>query len=263
MLPGIESWYEVGNKSKTGKKMGLDKVEQVAEQVNMILRHIPYMQTNFVLGLDSDEGDLPFELTKRFLDRAPGAFPGFSLLTAFGRSAPLNLHYQQAGRVLPVPFRFLENRGAMNVRPKNYQWPDFYEKTIDLLQYSFSPPAIVRRVKANRGWIPRTMNAIRAMSKEGWGTIRYFQQVRRQLDQDRSFRDFFEQESSEIPQFFVEAIRKDLGPLWEWLPKGALNHDPNSYLKTPVLMPATIGGASEPGPNPDAWSPSSPRGDRV
>src|SRR5256886_514359 len=67
LLPGVESWFDLGNKSKTGKVEGRGKVEQVAEHVNMILRHIPYVQTNFVLGLDSDRGPEPFELTKRFV----------------------------------------------------------------------------------------------------------------------------------------------------------------------------------------------------
>ena len=56
MLPGIESWYSLGNKSKTGSATGTEKVRQVAEHVNMILRYIPYVQTNFVLGLDCDAG---------------------------------------------------------------------------------------------------------------------------------------------------------------------------------------------------------------
>src|SRR2546421_6444597 len=40
ILPGIESWYSLGNKSKTGKVEGLAKVEQVSDHVNMIMRHI-------------------------------------------------------------------------------------------------------------------------------------------------------------------------------------------------------------------------------
>jgi hypothetical protein len=95
VLPGIESWYDLGNKSKTGARQGLDKVRDVSEHVNMIMRYLPYVQTNFVLGLDGDEGAEPFELTKRFIDLTPGAFPGYSLLSAFGRAAPLNLQYQR------------------------------------------------------------------------------------------------------------------------------------------------------------------------
>ena len=42
ILPGIESWYDLGNKSKTGQMRGMDKVKEVSEHVNMILRNIPY-----------------------------------------------------------------------------------------------------------------------------------------------------------------------------------------------------------------------------
>jgi hypothetical protein len=75
VLPGIESWFSLGGKSKTGGLVGMAKVRHVSEHVNLILRYIPYIQTNFVVGLDTDEGCEPFELTKRFLDMAPGAFP--------------------------------------------------------------------------------------------------------------------------------------------------------------------------------------------
>ena len=59
VLPGIESWYDLGNKSKTGGATGIEKVRQVADHVNLIQRYIPHIQTNFVLGLDSDQGDAP------------------------------------------------------------------------------------------------------------------------------------------------------------------------------------------------------------
>lgn len=94
LLPGIETWYDLGNKSKTGNNKGSEKVHRVSEQINMIMRYTPYLQANFVLGLDTDEGSEPFELTKRFIDLSPGAFPGYSLLSAFGEAAPLNLEYQ-------------------------------------------------------------------------------------------------------------------------------------------------------------------------
>ncbi len=235
ILPGIESWYEMGYKTKTGKAQGLEKVERVAEQVNMVLSHMPYFQANFVLGLDCDEGSEPFELTKRFLDLAPGAFPAFSMLTAFGRSAPLNLDYQRQGRVIPFPFHFLNNNGAMNVRPLNYEWAEFYDLMIDLHEHAFSKRAMLRRFRATDGWIPRAMNVIRTVSFEGWGKIKYFKDVRRRLDEDVAYRRFFEQETDEVPQLFIDIIKKDLGPLWEWLPEGALYHDPNAYLQSTLV----------------------------
>ena len=53
LLPGVESWYDLGNKSRSAHLNAEQKLEQVSEQVNMILQHVPYIQTNFVLGLDT------------------------------------------------------------------------------------------------------------------------------------------------------------------------------------------------------------------
>ncbi|HKB70098.1 MAG TPA: radical SAM protein [Thermoanaerobaculia bacterium] len=231
LLPGVESWYDLGNKSKTGQNRGMEKVRQVSEHVNLILRYVPYVQTNFVLGLDSDDGAEPFELTRRFIDLAPGAFPGYSLLSAFGRAAPLNLEYQRAGRVLPFPFHFLDNNRAMNVRPKNYSWPEFYDRVIGLTKYTFSWRAIASRFRAARTRIPRWLNVVRAVSSEGFGRLVHYGEVRRRLDQDPSVRRFFEQETDEIPAFYSERVRQELGPLWKWLPEGALRHDPEAYRK--------------------------------
>ena len=231
ILPGIESWYELGNKSKSGKRQGKDKVQQVSEHINLIFEYIPYLQANFVLGLDCDEGREPFELTKEFVDKTPAAFPGYSLLSAFGQAAPLNLELQEAGRVLPFPFHFLNNHHAMNVRPKNYSWPEFYDNVIDLTKYSFSWKNIARRFRAQGSTIPGWMNLLRAVSSEGFGRIKYYTKIRELLDTDISVRRFFEGETTEIPQFYVDRIKTDLGDLWHFLPEGALYHDQNAYLK--------------------------------
>jgi hypothetical protein len=230
ILPGIESWYSLGNKAKTGRTIGAEKVRQVAEHVNTVLRYIPYVQTNFVLGLDTDEGDEPFELTKRFVDLTPGAFPGYSLLSAFGRAAPLNLELQRAGRVLPFPHHFLNNTLAMNVKPKNYDWAPFYDRVVDLTRYTFSWRAVGRRFRANRGAIPSWMNVVRAVSSEGHGRTQYYAAVRTLLDHDPSVRDYFDGSSDVLPAFYESRIRKDLGPFWPHLPAGALSHDHNAYL---------------------------------
>jgi hypothetical protein len=235
ILPGIESWYDMGNKSKTGSKKGMDKVRQVSEHINLILKYIPYVQANFILGLDVDEGAEPFELTRRFIDLTPGAFPSLSLLTAFGQAAPLNLEYQRQDRVLSFPFHFLNNNHVMNVRAKNYSWPEFYDHLLKLTSYSFSWGMIARRFKAGQNssskWI-RWVNVLRAVSSEGFGRIKNYTRLRQMLDSDRHFRQFWDGETTEIPPFYVDWIKRDLGPFWEWLPKGALYHDPNDYLKS-------------------------------
>jgi hypothetical protein len=241
ILPGIESWYGMAAKSKTGRNVGIDKVNQVSDHVNTILRYIPYVQANFVLGLDDDSGEEPFELTKRFVERTPGVFPAYSLLSAFGQAAPLNLTLQRDARVIPFPFHFLDNNRAMNVRPKNYSWKEIYDRVIDLRRHSFSLTSVWKRVNANQGLLTKSLNLVRALSSEGSGRIRYDTTIRGLLDTDRSVRSFFEGDTSDIPAFYSDRVRSDLGPLWHSLPSGGMAHDQNAYLKAqPAVAALTV-----------------------
>lgn len=224
MLPGIESWFDCNDKSKQGKNFGLDKVKAVAEHINLIAHYIPYVQTNFVLGLDVDSGALPFELTKRFLDLAPAAFPAYSMFTAFGNSAPLNLELQRAGRVLDVPFHFLDNNSAINVKLKNYSTLEFYDHLVDLIHYSFSPRSIWRRFQANKESLPRWMNFVRAISSEGRGRYLQHLKMRHRMATDREFMAFFSGESTVPPSFYHNTIKEQLGPFYEHLPAGILDY---------------------------------------
>lgn len=230
MLPGIESWYDLGNKSRTSRFAGEEKLKKISDHVNMLFRYIPYVQTNFVLGMDCDSGEEPFELTKRFVDMSPAAFPGYSLLTAFGEAAPLNLEYQKDKRLLPFPFHFLNNHHAMNIKPKNYEWIDFYDKVIDLTSYTFSRKALYRRFMATSTFTSKWMNFMRAISSEGYGRLRFYHQVRKNLAEDMEFRKYFEGESRQLPVFYINIIKKALGEWWQWLPEGAIEHDPYAYL---------------------------------
>ena len=58
------------------------------------------------------------------------------------------------------------------------------------------------------------------MTFEGWGKIKYFYRIRRRLDEDREFKEFFHQEHNRVPAYFIDHIKKDLGSLWQWLPEG-------------------------------------------
>ena len=54
---------------------------------------------------------------------------------------------------------------------------------------------IYRRLKANKMFIPRWMNFVRAISAEGFGRIKYYSRLRTLMDTDRSVRQFIEQET--------------------------------------------------------------------
>jgi hypothetical protein len=83
---------------------------------------------------------------------------------------------------------------------------------------------------------------VRAVSSEGFGRIRYHKTIRRLLDTDASVRNFMEGETDQLPEFYAERIRRELGPAYEFLPEGALYHDPNAYLKatTEPALGATV-----------------------
>jgi len=80
------------------------KVRQVSEHVNLILRYIPYIQTKLRAGTRYRRRTDSFLNSPSDSGHDPGAFPAYSLLSAFGRAAPLNLDYQRSNRVLPFPF---------------------------------------------------------------------------------------------------------------------------------------------------------------
>jgi hypothetical protein len=120
----------------------------------------------------------------------------------------------------------------MNVRPKNYSWPKFYEHMIDLTRHSFSTPTVMRRLMANRQVIPRMLNVIRAYAGEGRQRLVYYRTLRKHLETDAPMRAFFDGESTTVPSFYVNRIRSDLRGYWRALPPNALYHDQNAYLRS-------------------------------
>jgi hypothetical protein len=217
LLVGIESWFGFNGKARQGANAGAEKMRAVADQVDRISRHIPYTQANFVLGLDEDVGPEPFDLTRAFVDRAPAAYPAFSLFTAFGRSSPLNAELERAGRVRDIPFPLLDCASLLNVQPRNYGWEEIYGRVADLLRYSYAPQRSRRRFSRNPHAGPiRWATAIRSAVSRG--RAGYYEGLRERLRRDRGFRAFCEGESGELPDFLCRRIVSELGPFRELLP---------------------------------------------
>ena len=55
------------------------------------------------------------------------------------------------------------------------------------------------------------------------GKINQVSATLERLRSDREFRAFMEKETDRIPSFMIEQVRKDLGPIWEWLPDKTLS----------------------------------------
>lgn len=239
LLPGIESWYKFGNKSNTPGITGVEKVEKVSRQINMILSHIPYLQINFIFPLDEDHGSEPFELTQQFIEKTPGVFPSYAMLSAFGCSAPDNIQYQRENRIIPVPFHVLDAQMDMNVRPKHYSWPDFYRHLKSLTKKTFSKKILRKRFRANPSVPLKLLNLFRGITSQGIGRTKLCDRFLNRFERDGEFRAFFQQDTLEMPRFYLDWVRKDLGPLWEWLPEGAM--DPGSTIIQENNLPGQPG----------------------
>ena len=84
---------------------------------------------------------------------------------------------------------------------------------------------------ANSKIINKGLNFVRAISNEGTGRVKFFKKVRDNLKNDPFFRGYFEGEHDQLPDFYLDIIKKDLGYMWPWLPEGAIYHDHHAYLK--------------------------------
>jgi hypothetical protein len=215
-VPGIESWNGFGEKGATGGASGREKVRRVADHVNLIMSYVPYVQANLVTGLDQDQGEEPFELTKAFLDLAPGVFPGFSMITDF-HNAPFSAQLAAEGRGLSVPYPMLDNTSALNVRLKHYGLTEFLDRQIELQRYSWSARSIYRRLRANRGPYVKAVNLGRAFTEGGWRRS-VFESLRRLVADDPSFQRHYDGAQAEAPQYFFDEIKRMLGDWAKWLP---------------------------------------------
>ena len=54
----------------------------------------------------------------------------------------------------------------------------------------------------------------------------------------QDYRSFMYKETDQIPAFMIEQVKKDLGPMWEWLPDKTLSQIPNAVVETESLVSA-------------------------
>lgn len=240
MLPGIESWFDFNQKSTQSKGFGRDKVREVADQVALVARYIQYVQVNFIFGLDSDMGPLPFELTKSFVDLVPEIYPNYQIITAYGNSTPLNQQYQNEERVIDIPFTFLDCHLVSNIRLKNYTPTEFYDCLIDLVKYSFSARLMWKRFKANHYILARWMNLLHSVSYEKYVTKTHVA-IRDRYATDREFQAFYSGETTKPPSFYVHRVKAGMGSFYEYLPPKVLKYlehgegSPNCRISNAIM----------------------------
>jgi radical SAM family protein len=218
LLPGIEDWHQESSKLG-GARRGAARVAAVAEQVNAISSAVPYVQVNFVLGLDGAPDDETLELTSTFLRASPGAWPSLNLATAWGISSPLGERLHREGRVLPVPFPLLDQKSCSNVVRLDGTHEDLYRSLLELEEVAFAPGACLRRAAAGRTLGARAVNAVRAGGSEMRRRRRWHRTLAAALRSDRATRAFFAGERVPLPPLLRERALRRTGPFTDLLPR--------------------------------------------
>ncbi|GAB3875241.1 hypothetical protein GCM10029964_018920 [Kibdelosporangium lantanae] len=227
VAPGVESWTDYSNKAGVGRTGGAAKVQRVAEHFAQLAENVPYLQANFMFGLDTDEGDEPVELTKRFMDLAPFAFPTINIPVPFG-GTPLHDVLAASGRILAaMPFTFYYAPYLVTTI-RNYDPITYYTKLIQLHEHAASPSMLRRRMRttSNRavGYVHRARTAsFRA-------DITRFRGIVAMLRSDRDFLAFHEGRTRTLPAYYRHLGDRMLGRYAELLSPADRTPDLSSPL---------------------------------
>ena len=208
LAPGVESWTNYSNKAAVGRAAGAEKVDKVAEHFTRLAEHVPYLQANFMFGLDTDAGDEPVELTKRFMDRTPFAWPTINIPVPFG-GTPLHDELATQGRILTsMPFSFYYAPYLVTTL-KNYDPLTYYEKLIQLYAHAAAPEMLRRRMRTTTRRSVRWIHRARAAAFRG--DIESFREILAMLRTDAQFRAFHEGRDTTLPEYYHRLGDRMLG----------------------------------------------------
>jgi hypothetical protein len=208
VAPGVESWSDYSNKASAGRSSGETKLARVLEQFDRIRGNVPYIQANFIFGLDADSGYAPVKLTKEFMIRAPYVWPVMNVPVPFG-GTPMQRRLMKDERILSqMPFAFYYSPFLV-MRLANYTTVEFYEKMIDLLEFTSSTEMLRRRVAAAPSTRIAGLHALRSAGIRG--TLVKFRKIIKRLKEDRALRDFHDYGKGCLPQVYEKLYDRMLG----------------------------------------------------
>ena len=190
-------------------------MSRLAEQLQALREYLPYIQTNFILGLDTDAGDEPFELTKEFLRRTPFLFPTLNVPVAFG-GTPLYRDLLKGGRILKaMPFSFYWTP-HLTLILQHYDALAYYRHMVDLYAMLVSGDMLRRRLTVKA---PRFVKVINAYRTFAYGAIlAELRQIVYRLQTDRDYRAFHAGLTRALPTDYARAYQRQLGRYAELMP---------------------------------------------
>ncbi len=208
VAPGVESWTDYANKAGVGRQSGEEKVKRVIAHFTLLAENVPYLQANFMFGLDTDMGDAPVELTKHFMAETPFVWPAINIPTPFG-GTPLHAELLHSGRILQaMPFSFYYAPYLVTTL-KHYDPVTYYEKLIELFTYSSAPALLKRRLQSAPRRRIKLVHWARTASTRA--SLQSYRQILHLLRSDAQFRAFHEGRSTLLPEFYQQTYERMLG----------------------------------------------------
>ncbi|MBN2342717.1 MAG: hypothetical protein JXX29_16860 [Deltaproteobacteria bacterium] len=196
---GIESWTDYGRKVGLSQCTPQQKYARVTEHLEQVKAHIPLITANMMWPNDTDEGDLPVELTKSLIRDHADIWCVLNFPTAYNRT-PLHKRLKKENRLLPLPLVFQVN-GYISVIPKHYPTNEAIQKFVE-----FEIASETARKKAKQSLFIKFVSWI---YKHGTGSTA--QRLLAAMDQ-KEMKLFHEGRSKVIPQWYWQEYRQLLGP---------------------------------------------------
>lgn len=215
VAPGIESWTEYNNKAGVGRVSGRDKLVRVVQEIQEIHEYVPFIQANFIMGLDSDSGNEPFELTREFMLRTPFLYPNFSIPMAF-HGTPLYDEVRRERRLLKtMPFSFYA-MPYLTIVLKHYDPVTFFERMAELFALLVSNRMFRLRLAADSPWFAKFVNSLRI--HELSEVLSNLREILKQLQRDPQMVKFHLGVTTAVPDFYLRRYNEQLGRYAEMMP---------------------------------------------
>jgi hypothetical protein len=209
LAPGVESWAGYASKAGVGRLTGSAKVDAVVERFTALSHAVPYLQANFLFGLDGAGGEDQVALTKAFMTRTPFVWPVVNIPHPFGGS-PLFDRCLAEGRILTaMPFSFYYSPYVVTV-PTDASLETYYDRLIDLFGHFTSGPMLARRLATAASPFVRLLHVVRTGVKRR--RLRVFHRLRALLRADPQLRRFHEGRSRTLPEYYHREYERMLGP---------------------------------------------------
>jgi hypothetical protein len=217
VAPGVESWYDYGNKAAAGERSGRDKMAYVVGRFREVRRHVPGLQANFLFGTDFDSGREPADLTIEFIRQLPYLWPNVNTPTPYG-GTPLFDRYLDEGRVLrQLPLAFY-CAPYLATTLKNYDPPAYYRQLLRIHAAATEHRALLRRVAARNPIGVRLAHLSQTLSyRTQLGEMR---RIARMLEEDRQYRAFHDNRPVPLPEFYHRRYEQRLGRYAELIGRG-------------------------------------------